>query len=210
MKNPNASQVIHHPKPPSFLRKFRQHGMQVAMLRPSSSFLARAHCAHVTPDRPQIIVELGAGTGPVTEAICARMHAESRLFALEIDPEFAVVLRERCPRATVLVEDAGNLIDIATRYAWERIDLMISCLALPYIPRRAVAAIFGAFSALGEQGWFTQQTLVPLVYRRMYTRLFEEVHFRPVARNLPPGGVYHCRGLRPNYRAYLPGKRVAS
>jgi len=209
MNTPNASTGIYCAKAPSFLRKFRQHGMQVAMLRPSSSFLAKAHCAHVNPDRPQIIVELGAGTGPVTEAICARMHPESRLFALEIDADFAAVLRERCPRANVLVEDAGNLIDIAARYEWDRIDVMISCLALPYIPRRAVAAIFGAFAALGQQAWFTQQTLVPLVYRRMYTRLFEEVHFRPVARNLPPGGVYHCRGLRPNYRTRLPGKRMS-
>jgi phospholipid N-methyltransferase len=89
----------------------------------------------------------------------------------------------------------------------DRIDLMVCCLALPYIPRRAVAGIFGAFAALGVNGWFTQQTLVPLVYRRMYTRLFQQVHFRPVARNLPPGGVYHCHGLRANYHQNLPGKR---
>lgn len=190
----------------SFLSKFRQHGMQVAMLRPSSAYLARAHCAFVTPERPQTIIELGAGTGPVTEAVCERMHPESRLFALEIDADFAAVLRERCPRATVLVEDAGNLIDIAVRHHIERIDVMISCLSLPYIPRRAVAAIFGAFAALGSEGWFTQQTLVPLVYRRMYTRMFEEVRFRGVARNIPPGGVYHCRRLRPTYRDVLPGK----
>lgn len=191
---------------PSFWKKFKQHGMQVAMLRPSSVPLARAHCAHVSPDRPQVIVELGAGTGPVTEALSQRMHPESRLFALEIDADFAAVLRVRCPRALVLVEDAGNLIDIAVRYDLDRIDLLVCCLALPYIPRRAVSGIFGAFAALGANGWFTQQTLVPLLYRHMYTRMFEQVHFRPVARNLPPGGVYHCRGLRPEYHRRLPGK----
>lgn len=205
--SPSTAQPLKS-RPPavSFFRKLRQHGMQVAMLRPSSTFLARAHCAHVDPARPQVIVELGAGTGPVTEAISQRMHPESRLFALEIDPEFAHELGERRTRATVLLEDAGNLVDIAMRHDIDRIDVLVSCLALPYLPRRTVAAIFGAFAALAPDGWFTQQTLVPLVYRRMYTRLFEEVHLQIVARNLPPGGVYHCRRLRSNYRNYLPGR----
>jgi hypothetical protein len=35
-----------------------------------------------------------------------------------------------------------------------------------------------------------------LIYYRLYCRYFEDVRFRFVPMNLPPGGVYVCRGYR--------------
>jgi hypothetical protein len=37
---------------------------------------------------------------------------------------------------------------------------------------------------------------MPLVYYKLYRRYFDDVQFRFVAANLPPGGVYVCRGYR--------------
>jgi hypothetical protein len=37
---------------------------------------------------------------------------------------------------------------------------------------------------------------MPLIYYKLYARYFEDVRFRFVPLNLPPGGVYVCRGFR--------------
>jgi phospholipid N-methyltransferase len=37
---------------------------------------------------------------------------------------------------------------------------------------------------------------MPWVYKRFYRRRFESVRFKLVARNIPPGGVYLCRGVK--------------
>ncbi len=37
---------------------------------------------------------------------------------------------------------------------------------------------------------------MPLIYYKLYRRYFEDVRFRFVPFNLPPGGVYVCRGFR--------------
>lgn len=190
-----------------FLRKLLTHGFSVAAMRPAGRALAAAHCKHVDPSRPQVIVEIGAGTGAVTAAIAQKMHRDSLLIAVEIDQDFAAILREACPQAKVLACDARQLPAQLAMLNVSRIDLMVSCIALPYVPRAVNEAIFGCLDRMGPDAWFTQQTLVPLVYRRMYHRLFQEVHFRMVIANLPPGGVYHCRKMRDDYQTHLPGKR---
>lgn len=190
-----------------YMRKLWRHGLSVAAMKPSSKSLAAAHCHHVDATRPQVIVEIGAGTGAVTRAVIERMHPQSKLVAVEIDPDFATLLQQRCPEAIVLSCDARELPQRLGALGIERIDLMISCIALPYVPAVVNEAIFGCFEKMGRDAVFTQQTLVPLVYRKMYHRLFDEVKFRFVPANLPPGGVYHCRNLKSNYHKHVPGKR---
>ena len=201
------SDAVVRPGAGLFLRKLFLHGFAVAAMKPASRALATAHCQHVDASKPQVIVEIGAGTGAVTAAVVQAMHKDSRLIAVEIDPDFAAILRSRCPQATVLGCDARELPDQLAALGVSRIDLMISCIALPHVPRAVNEAIFGCLDRMGEDAWFTQQTLVPLVYRRMYHRLFHEVNFRMVFANLPPGGVYHCRQLKNDYQMHLPGKR---
>jgi phosphatidylethanolamine/phosphatidyl-N-methylethanolamine N-methyltransferase len=188
-----------------FLRKFLRSG-QVAAVTPSSRPLAETLCREIDPRVPQTIVELGAGTGAVTRVACQRMHPKSRMIAVEIDRQFAEITAARCPRAEVVVGDVSNLDQWLSERGIGDIDVMISCLALPTLPRPTNAAVFDCLARRGRRAAFTQLTLVPLLYRRMYVRLFQEVRFSLEFRNLPPGGAYYCRGLRDDYAAHVPGK----
>ena len=47
---------------------------------------------------------------------------------------------------------------------------------------------------LAPGGTFRQLTHMPWVYYSLYRGYFEEVRFQLVPLNLPPGGVYICRG----------------
>jgi phosphatidylethanolamine/phosphatidyl-N-methylethanolamine N-methyltransferase len=60
----------------------------------------------VDPLRPGLVVELGAGTGVVTEALLARGIAPERLMVIEHGAYFADLLRDRFPRAKVIQGDA--------------------------------------------------------------------------------------------------------
>jgi phospholipid N-methyltransferase len=191
-----------------YLRKFLRDHRRVATVAPSSRMLARAVAAPIEADRPQTIVELGAGDGAITAAALERMHPESRLVAIELDPQLAELLRQRCPRAEVVIGDVADLPRQLDRLRVANVDVLLSSLPLPHLPRTANAAIFGTLERLSPDGWFSQQTLVPYVYRRMYRRLFHHVQLRLAPLNLPPAGAYHCRGLREDYSDWLPGTRV--
>lgn len=199
------------PKPenPSllFLRKFLQQGVRVASVAPSSKTLAAAICRHVDSAHPQTIVELGAGTGPVTAEVCRRMHPDSRLIALEIDADLARCAAQSFPQAQVLCADVRQLPDILAQHGVTHIDLLLNGLPTPSLPRSINQVVLETFHHLAPEGWFSQLTVMPYVYMPLYRKLFERVHFDLVFRNVPPGGVYHCQYLRSDYLRHLPGAK---
>ena len=63
------------------------------------------------------------------------MHPESRLVAIELDPDFADILRSRCPQVLTV---CGNVRDIDTHLAAlriDRFDVLLSGLPVPSLPR---------------------------------------------------------------------------
>ena len=180
-----------------FLQKFLREGRRVASVAPSSQTLARAACRYVDPRQPQSIVELGAGTGAVTASALERCHPWSRLLAIEVDMDFVSILRASCPRALVIHGDAEHLDAHLSWAGFERIDVVISGLALPSLTAQARDAVLDCYHRRATPtAWFSQLTVMPLLFWPFYNRLFHEVRFEWALWNAPPGGVYHCRGLR--------------
>jgi len=188
-----------------FLRRFLKHGKRVASIAPSSLALARATTEHVTSDRPQTILELGAGTGAITRVALEKMHPQSRVIAVEIDPAFADVLERECPKVEVIRADVRDLDRRLSELKVDHIDLLLNGLPTPSLPKTLNVSILDAVAKRSRDAWFSQITVMPWVYQGMYARVFDEVKFRLVALNLPPGGVYHCRGLKPDYARNPPG-----
>ncbi len=188
-----------------FLRKFLTKGVSVASVAPSSRHLAALAAAPVDPDTPQAIVELGAGTGAVTAEIVRRMHPESRLLAVELDADFADVVRRRFPSARVVTGSAAELSSHLAEAGLERVDVFVNCLPTPSLPKPVVEAVMRAFveRRSSPETPMTQISVMPWVYRGFYRRMFREATFRLVLKNVPPGGVYLCRGLNDAYRRKL-------
>ncbi|MGL5736296.1 MAG: rRNA adenine N-6-methyltransferase family protein, partial [Beijerinckiaceae bacterium] len=89
-----------------FIRTWVENPLKTGAVSPSSPELCREMAAHVEMDRPGLVIELGPGTGPVTEALLARGLAPNRLVLIEYDPDFCALLRERFPGVTVVQGDA--------------------------------------------------------------------------------------------------------
>ena len=83
------------------------------------------------------MLELGAGTGAVTQAILARGVA--RLAAVEFDPAFAALLRRCFPRARVLEGDAFAFDNLLATD--ERFDAIVSGLPVTGRPAHARTAL---------------------------------------------------------------------
>lgn len=92
-----------------FLRGLMASPKGVAALTPSSPALARAIAAQIDPARPGTVLELGPGTGTVTEALIERGIAAERITAIEYDCDFVACVRKRCPGVNVIEGDAFDL-----------------------------------------------------------------------------------------------------
>ena len=184
-----------------FFGKFLRQGTAIASLAPRSRWLARAPVSNIDWSRPNVIVELGAGTGPITRVLAERAGGRSRVLVVERDPDFARILRERHgahPDVEVVEGDVRDLGRMLHDRGIERVDHVVSGLPTPSFPADLQRELFRVVRRVLEpEGSFNQITEMPLVYRGLYRRHFDEVRFVFEPRNLPPGGVYLCRGIKP-------------
>lgn len=180
-----------------FFRKWLEKGRTISSAVPSSRTMAVKLLGAIDFSRPGVIVELGAGTGAVTEYIVERLRPQHRFVAVENDPEFVDVLRRRFANHTILQADATRLAEPLANFGIHRIRYIVSCLPTPAFSKRSIVR-FARWveQSLDPDGLFLQLTIAPLFYRGFYERLFEHVNYRMVWRNVPPGGVYLCRQPR--------------
>jgi phosphatidylethanolamine/phosphatidyl-N-methylethanolamine N-methyltransferase len=183
-----------------FLGKFFRHGTAIASLAPSSRWLSRTTVRNIPWETTRVIVELGAGTGPITRVLAGRARPECRVVVLERDPDFARILHQRFdrrPNIDVVEGDVRDLIMILGDRGISQVDYVVSGLPVPSFPRPLQRDLFRAVrQILAPGGTYNQITEMPLVYWRFYKRYFDEVRFVFEPRNFPPAGAYFCRGVK--------------
>jgi phosphatidylethanolamine/phosphatidyl-N-methylethanolamine N-methyltransferase len=183
-----------------FLGKFLRHGTAIASLAPSSPWLSRRTVQNVDWKGARVLVELGAGTGPVTKVLVQKAHPDCKVIALERDADFARLLRSRFgaqPNLEIVEGDCRDLASILTERGIAQADYVISGLPVPSFPKDLQRDLFRVVrQILSPQGTFNQITEMPWVYWRFYRRFFDEVNFSFEPRNIPPAGVYVCRGVK--------------
>jgi len=112
-----------------FLSSWIQSPLKTGAVSPSSPALAKAMAAEVDPDMPGPVVEIGPGTGPVTEAILARGISPQRLVLVEFNSEFCALLRRRFPGVTVIEGDGYALPELLDQVA-KPLSAVVSSLPL--------------------------------------------------------------------------------
>jgi len=91
-----------------FLRALIARPKNIGALMPSSPALAEAIARQIDPHAGPVL-EIGPGTGVVSEAILARGVTPERLTLVEYDEDLARHLAQRFPRAHVIHGDAFEL-----------------------------------------------------------------------------------------------------
>ena len=94
-----------------FLKSWLERPLVTGSITPSGKMLARTMASYVDPRVPGPVIELGPGTGPVTDALIRRGVAQDRLILLEYNPDFCKLLRRRFPKATIVQGDAYDICE---------------------------------------------------------------------------------------------------
>jgi phosphatidylethanolamine/phosphatidyl-N-methylethanolamine N-methyltransferase len=92
-----------------FIRSWIERPLSIGAVTPSGKLLARTMASYVDPSSTGPVVELGPGTGPVTEALVEAGVDPSRLVLVEFNPAFCRILSSRYPQATLVQGDAYSL-----------------------------------------------------------------------------------------------------
>jgi phosphatidylethanolamine/phosphatidyl-N-methylethanolamine N-methyltransferase len=177
-----------------FIRSWIEKPLTTGAVTPSGRVLARTMAAYIDPNRSGAIIELGPGTGPVTEALLAQGIDPSRLVLIEFDPTFCRLLRARYPAATVVQGDAYALKRLLSGVLQRPAAGVVSGLPLFTKPlRMRLRLLFEAFALMSPGAPFVQFTYnavapIPKRLDRVSVEASERVWM-----NIPPARVWVYR-----------------
>jgi phosphatidylethanolamine/phosphatidyl-N-methylethanolamine N-methyltransferase len=175
-----------------FMQAWLANPQGIGAVAPSSPKLAEAMAAWLPTDPDSFVLELGPGTGAVTDALLQRGLRQERLVAIEQDPNMSRLLREKYPRAQIITGDAWKLDDLLRRRhePVEKVGAVISSLPLLNFPRAEAERLAEKIrTVLEPQGNWVQFTYRIHRLRPRGTTSFKLSATKVVWFNLPPARV---------------------
>jgi phosphatidylethanolamine/phosphatidyl-N-methylethanolamine N-methyltransferase len=140
-----------------FLKSLVARPRAIGAIAPSSPALARKIAQQVDPAIAGTVLELGPGTGVVTDALIAHGIGVERLIVVEADPDLAQLMRERFPALRVVEGDAFDLERTLPRETSGALAATVSGLPLLNFPQaRRRALIVSALARMPAGGPFVQ------------------------------------------------------
>ena len=177
-----------------FIRSWLERPLSTGAVTPSGRVLARTMARYVNPNLSGPVIELGPGTGPVTEALVAEGIEPERLVLVEFNPTFCQLLRARFPAATVVQGDAYGLRRLLAGMLQQPAAAIVSGLPLVTKPiRQRLRLLRDALELLRPGAPFVQFTyaVVPPIPKRL-AGVRAEASER-IWKNMPPARVWVYR-----------------
>jgi phosphatidylethanolamine/phosphatidyl-N-methylethanolamine N-methyltransferase len=142
-----------------FFRQWLKNPLRMASVVPSGQQLAR-RMVNAMPQGTRRVIELGAGTGVMTQALIRHGIAASDLLVVELNEALHALLQRRFPGVAVACSDARHLRELVELSPdIGHVDAVLSSLGLLAIPKDVQRDILAsAFDVLRPGGVFIQYT----------------------------------------------------
>jgi phosphatidylethanolamine/phosphatidyl-N-methylethanolamine N-methyltransferase len=205
----------------AFFRQFRQRFETTGAIAPSSRFLARSMTSYLAardPALPVRILEIGPGTGPVTDSIVQLLRPHDVFDLVELNEEFVRILSQRFESepAWVAAKEQSTIHQLPVQefQSSAPYDFVISGLPLNNFPAELVTSVAGTYFRLlkpdGVLSYFEYMYVRPI--RKVITRGAERIRITAIDAtmqrhcdrcrirrdsiwlNTPPAWVQHLRG----------------
>lgn len=125
-----------------FLMEFLHSPRSVGSICQSSPFLTQKLVAPISTPKKGLVVDLGAGTGVVTEQLLKSGYPLSSIVAIEKSPALSQVLQKKWPKLHVITADATIALKmLRTPHGCTPVHTIISSLPLRVFSKEVVSTI---------------------------------------------------------------------
>ncbi len=193
----NQPQVSQTKETELFFRQWLRSPKSMGAVIPSSRVLARAVTEAVSWAPGEYVIELGAGTGAISQGLIDAGLPPDALMMIELDRQLFDYLRTRFPAVRVVNGDATRLVDIVRQLGITRVSTIISGLPMVTMPLAFQRVIIEqSFEVLGPDGYLLQYSYSPVSPIPARKLGVEAKLVKFVVRNVPPATVWRFRPRR--------------
>ena len=189
-----TAQVLKRKEGGLFFKSWLNSPRAVGSVWPSSQALARAVARNAVYEPGDTVVELGGGTGAITQGLIDRGIPREAIMVIELDPELVRFLEDRLPNCQIVRGDATRLSEILAQRGVERVGTVVSGLPMVGNPKSFRCAIVQQMlrtvrpSGAMLQYGYSPVPVVPLKELGITAEMAAYVGW-----NLPPAAVWRYR-----------------
>lgn len=172
--------------PVVFFKRFLASPVAVGAVLPTSHATARVMASPINPNGT--VLEMGAGTGSITQGILERIQNPSQLTSVEIDPELATEFKANFPGVRLEVGDAEDVLRNGPSY-----DAIISGVPFTIMEPEKRKRMFDLVKAKMNPNGVFVAIQYSLTSKKELKRNFKQVRVAFSPLNVPPAAVYICK-----------------
>ncbi len=135
-----------------FLQAFLKNPAKVGAIAPSSPELAQKMIDGLRPDKDNIILELGVGTGAITKFIQTIVPDENSYLGLELDKQFHQTLRTSYPNLKIINANACEAYAIHQQSGLGKVGCVLCCLPFVSLPGNVAEQVYEQFDLFMNDG----------------------------------------------------------
>ena len=174
-----------------FLRTWFKQAKTVGSVWPTSPHMAKRIASAINTQSGLPVLELGPGTGSITQAILATGLKPEKLFAVEYTQEFVELLKSKFPEINLIHGDAFNLNEALGSKNQTIFDCVISGLPLLNFPvATRIAFVEDALKRVPAGRPLIQFCYGPFPPVAAKLGHFTVERYDNVLRNLPPAQLW--------------------
>ncbi|TAL86117.1 MAG: methyltransferase domain-containing protein [Candidimonas sp.] len=140
------NEYIKNIAPGIFIQEFFTQPGSIGAICPSSRYLARRMAQQVPRDTDGLVIELGGGTGVITQALLDQGIAPKNLMVVEYSRPFVRRLRERFSNVDIVHGNAADLCQLVPPK--QKIKAIVSSLPLCSLPDHLTQMILQQWQTL--------------------------------------------------------------
>lgn len=177
-----------------FLKGWIRKPAEVGAVKPTGKPTARAMAALVPGDSPLPVLELGPGTGVITQALLEAGIEPQRIVGIEYSRDFYGFLVERFPRVNFIHGDAFRAQELLARTPWRKFSAVIGAIPLLNVPRDERARLVESCLEITESGGpFIQITYGPRPPTPALEGRYRVEATDWIMKNVPPARIFIYR-----------------
>ena len=186
-----------------FFRTWATSPLKMGAISPSSRALCRLMVKHAQPDPAGYVLELGPGTGVVTESLIEAGIRPEHIVSVEYDRSFYELLRKRFPTVNFIHGDALDLDGTLGPFKEMTFSAVLSGVPLLTLTKeKRVSYVEAALDRVGPGGNMTQLSYALTPPQEAVPGSFTVEKSKWVTMNVPPGRVWIYRRVpRPTANA---------
>lgn len=135
-----------------FLQAFLKNPLKVGSIAPSSPELAQKMLDEIQPDKEEIVLELGVGTGAITKFLQEIVPDRESYLGIEIDKTLVKLLKENYPTLKIVRGNACDAFSMHQKTNFGKVGFIICCLPFVSLPNEVGEKILSEIDKFMERG----------------------------------------------------------